>query len=198
MGYRCVLSLSVALLAACGTTDRRIDPDAPDPVGGGALQSQDIGAMADAMTRDLIAQGILRSNDPEQRITFHVMSLRNDSSDPIDKELILTRIRTQLHRALGRQVRILDRSQESLEEVRAERAAKRAGGVTANPNQAGEVAGSDYALKGTIKDRVLQGRDRKTVYYVITFELTDLETTELVWTNEYETKFETERSVISR
>ena len=80
----------------------------------------------------------------------------------------------------------------------AEIEAKASGAVTSNPNLAGNLAGSDYALKGTIKDRVLQGRDLKSVYYLVTFELTDLATSELVWTNEYETKFVSEKSVISR
>ena len=46
-------------LAACGTVDRRIDPDAPDPVGGANLRSQDIRTMADEMARDIREYGIL-------------------------------------------------------------------------------------------------------------------------------------------
>jgi len=93
---------------------------------------------------------------------------------------------------------ILDRSKEGLEEIRAERAAKRAEAVSSNPNMKGALAGSDYVLKGTIKDRVVQSRDIKSAYYLVTFELTDLETGELAWTGQYEAKFGTEKSVISR
>ena len=60
------------------------------------------------------------------------------------------------------------------------------------------MGGSDYILKGTIKDRRIQSDRMRSVYYLVTFELTDLETQELVWTNEYEAKFISERSVISR
>jgi hypothetical protein len=193
-----VLFLVLGCAAGCGTIDRRVDPDAEDPVGGAVLRSQDIGAMADKMARDIRQARILESTDPDHRVSFHITSLRNDSSDPIDRELVLTRIRTQLHQSLGRRVRILDRSAEGLDAVKAEIAAKRSGAVTANPNLRGALAGSDYALKGTIKDRSLQDRRLKSVYYVVTFELTDLETSELVWTNEYETKFVSEKSVISR
>lgn len=201
MGYRCVFSIvSVSfLLAACSTVDRRIDPDAPDPVGGAVLRSQDIGSMADQMARDIIASGVLRSSDPQRRTSFYITSLRNDSGDVIDKEIILTKIRTQLQRGLGRhQVRVLDRSKESAEEVMRERAAKRAGAVDSNPAMRGQVGGSDYVLKGTIKDRRIQSGKMRSVYYLVTFELTDLETQELVWTNEYEAKFISEKSVISR
>jgi len=201
MGYRPALSLLLSAtlgLASCGTIDRRIDPDAPDPVGGTGLQSQDIRSMADQMARDIIQSGILVSNDRDQRIAFHITSLRNDSNTPIDREIILTKIRTELFRGLGRRVQILDRSAEGFEAVRSEVQAKRDGAVTSNPNLRGQIAGSDYALKGTIKDRVATGRSLRSAYYLVTFELIDLETTELVWTNDYETKFESERSVIYR
>ncbi len=185
-------------LAGCGTVDQRVDPDAPDTVGGGVLESQDIRTMADQMARDITSYGVLASHDPKEPITFHITELRNDSSDVIDREIILTKMRTNLFKAMGGRVQILDRSKEGLEAVRAERAAKREAAVTANPNLVGSVLGSDYVLKGTIKERVQQAKDKKSVYYLITFELTDLETSRLAWTNDYETKFETERSVISR
>ena len=187
------------LLAGCASTiDRRIDPDAPDLVGGAVLDSQDIRAMADEMTRDIVASGILRSNDINHRISFYILGMQNYSSDPIDKEIILAPIRTQIQRSLGRQVMILNRNSATLEEVKNERAAKRANAVTSNDSLSGGVGGADYVLSGAIRDRVKQGEDIKSVYYQITFELTDLETTELVWTNDYEVKFESERSVISR
>ncbi len=186
------------LLLSCGTIDRRVDPDAPDEVGGPNLRSQDIRAMADRMAREIRESGVLRSSDPAHRVSFHISSLRNDSSDPIDRELILLGIRTRLQQKLGRQVRVLDRSTEAVEEIREEKAAKRAAAVTANPNLAGALAGSDYVLKGTIKDRTLQSDELRSVYYVVTFELTDLETSELVWSGVYEAKFLSEKSVISR
>ncbi|MFO1054525.1 MAG: hypothetical protein U1F36_20070 [Planctomycetota bacterium] len=201
MEYIRVVTAALALLltTAChSTVDRRIDPDQPDPVGGGKLASEDVRTMADQMARDIVAYGVLASHDPKEPITFHITELRNDSSDVIDKELVLTKLRTNLFKALGNRVQILDRSKEGLEAVRAEREAKRAGAVTANPNQAGSLLGSDYVLKGTIKDRVLQAGSRKSVYYLVTFELTDLETSRLAWTGDYEVKFETEKSVISR
>lgn len=197
MSYSTLSSLLLLLaFASCGTVDRRIDPDVPDEVGGAVLDSQDIRAMADKMSRDILASGILKSNDPAQRVTFYITELRNDTSDVIDKEIILYKIRTELARGLGRQVQILDRSKEGLEEVRRERAAKRAGAVTSKEQKG--LAGSDLVLKGVIKERVKQAKKLKSVYYLVTFELTDLETSELMWTNDYETKFESEKSVITR
>ena len=199
MRYTLLAVIALPLLVSCGgTIDRRINPDEPDAVGGAVLDSQDIRWMADEMAKDIQASGALMSANPDQRVAFHITRLRNDSSDAIDNEIILTKIRTNLSKSLGRRVKILDRSQESYEEVMKERQAKREGAVTSNPNRTASVAGSDLVLKGTIKDRVKQTGRLKSVYYLVTFELTDLETMELVWTNDYEVKFESEKSVISR
>ncbi len=192
------LALLTLAFTACGTVDRRIDPDDPDPVGGAVLQSQDIRTMADEMARSITAQGVLASVDPGKPITFYITELRNDTSDTIDKEIVLTKLRTNLFKALNGRVAILDRSSEGLAAVKAEREAKRAGAVSADPSRTGDVLGADFVLKGTIKERRAQASDLKSVYYLVTFELTDLETTRLVWTDDYETKFESEKSVITR
>lgn len=200
MGYRPALlvTLALAVTTACGTYDRRLDPDAPDPVGGAVLRTQDINAMADQMARSIVEEGVLRSSSADQRISFYITRLRNDSSDVIDTELALYEIRTKLAEHIGRRVKILDRSQEGLEEIRNERAAKRSGAVTSNPDMSGGVAGADYALKGVIKDRVLQSGSLKSVGYYVYFEIVDLETGELVWSRSYQAKFGSEKSVISR
>lgn len=191
--------LGLLLTTACsGTIDRRVDPDSPDAVGGAVLQSQDIRTMADRMARDLASTGILTSQVNNQTVTFHITELKNESSDVINKKLILTKLRTELFRSLGGRIAVNDRSAEGIEAVRAEREAKRSGAVAGNEGMRGAVSGSDYVLKGVIQDRVQQSGKLKSAYYVVTFELTDLETGRLVWTNDYETKFESEKSVITR
>lgn len=187
------------LLCSCRSTiDQRVDPDAPDLVGGANLRSQDIRTMADQMARDLKSSGVLLSAPANEKIAFHIMGLVNESSDPINTSLVVTKLRTELFKGLAGRVQVLDRSAESLEAVRREREAKRAGAVAGKLSQRGDVLGSDYLLKGRIQDRVLQSGKLKSAYFVVTFELTNLETTELVWTNDYEAKFASEKSVISR
>lgn len=194
-----LLALLLLITASCrGTIDRRVDPDSPDAVGGANLRSQDIRTMADNMARDLKASGVLLSAPAGEQITFHAMGLVNESSDPINSSIITTKLRTNLFKALGGRVQILDRSAESLEAVRRERQAKRSGAVAGKESQRGNVLGSDYVLKGRIQDRVLQSGTRKSAYYLVTFELTNLETSLLVWTGDYEAKFDSEKSVISR
>jgi PBP1b-binding outer membrane lipoprotein LpoB len=191
--------LGLFLLPACaGTVDRRVDPDAPDAVGGAALQSQDIRTMATRMAASIRESGILTTQVDNQRTTFHITELANQSSDNINKQIVLAKLETDLFEALGGRVRVLDRSAEGLEAVQREREAKRSNAVTSNEGRRGDVLGSDYVLKGTIRDRVQQSGSMKSAYYLVTFELTDLETSEKVWMGSYETKFESEKSVITR
>ena len=53
-------------------------------------------------------------------------------------------------------------------------------------------------LKGIIQSRDRQAGRLKSSYVLVTFELTDLVTSELVWTGDYEMKTESEKSVINR
>lgn len=190
--------LFLVLSACSGTIDRRVDPDSPDAVGGAVLQSQDIRTMADQMARSLQTYGILTSAPPGERIAFHITEMRNESSDSGNWRMILESLQTDLFKALGGRVMIIDRTAEGLAAVQAERQAKRSGAVTAKASQRGDVAGSDYALMGTIQDRIQQSGKRKSAYYLVTFKLVNLETGEQVWRDKYETKFDSEKSVISR
>ena len=194
-----LLFAAVLFAASCkGTIDRRVDPDAPDAVGGAVLQSQDIRTMATNMARDLGSSGLLTSRSNDQTVTFHIVAMENQSSDVINKEIILSKLETELFKALGGKIAVLDRSAGGLEAVKAERAAKRAGAVAANEGQKADMLGSDYVLRGVIRDRIQQSGSLKSAYYNVTFMLTDLESGRKVWQNDYETKFESEKSVISR
>ena len=190
--------LGVALTACSSTIDRRIDPDAPDAVGGAGLDSVDIESMGGSMAKAIIASGAMASATPENRTAFYITRLRNDSDQPMDTELILTVIRTQLFKGMGGRVDILDRSKESYEEVMQEREAKRSGAVTQNTSRTADVQGADLLLKGTIKNQTKQSSDLQSKYFVVTFELTDLESMRLVWMDDYRVKFESEKSVIYR
>jgi hypothetical protein len=184
-------------VAACGgTRDTRVSADAPDTVTGTGLQSQDIRTMAIDMAAKIKASGALAPTRDGERASFFIYEMRNDSSDTIDKEIILTKLRTNLFEAFGRQVKILDRSPQAGDLTEAERRMKDRGQVSGTNDR--KVAGSDFVLKGTIKSRDRQAGKLKSSYILVTFELTDLVTQELYWTGDYEMKTESEKSVINR
>jgi len=154
--------------------------------------------MAQQMARDIGSSGLLTSTANNQTVTFHVVPIENQSSDEINKEMIPAGIVTELLQALGGRIAVLDRSAGGLGAVQQERAAKRSGAVTANEGKRGDVLGSDYVLRGVIRDRIQQSGSLKSAFYQVVFSLTDLETGRTVWQNMYQTKFESEKSVISR
>jgi hypothetical protein len=185
------------VLSAChGTTDHRVDPDSSDSVTGAGLQSQDIKTMVNTMSAKLKADGILAQGKEGERVSFFITELRNDSSEPIDKQLILRELRTELFNSFGRQIRILDRSPEANDIVDAERRMKERGEVSGTNTR--KVAGSDYVLKGVIASRDRQAGKLRSSYFNVTFELTDLVSSELVWTGDYSMKTESTKSVINR
>ena len=198
MSIRFALPSLLALFAACaaGTRDTRVNPDAPDSVTGTGLQSQDIRTMATSMAADIKAQGVLAPGRDGERASFFITELRNDSSDVIDRELILRQLRTELFKAFGGQVKILDRSPQANDITDAERRMKERGEVSGTNDR--KVAGSDFVLKGVIASRDRQASRLKSSYINVTFELTDLVTQELRWTNDYSMKTESEMSVINR
>lgn len=192
-----LMAATLLVLAACGgTRDTRVRPDAPDTVTGTGLQSQDIRTMAVDMAAKIKASGVLAPGKEGERASFFIYELRNDSSDTIDKELILTKLRTNLFEAFGRQVKIIDRSPQASDLVDAERRMKDRGQVSGSNDR--KIAGSDFVLKGTMKSRDRQAGKLKSSYILVTFELTDLVTQELAWTGDYEMKTESEKSVINR
>lgn len=198
MSIRFVLPTLLAFLTACaaGTRDTRVAPDAPDTVTGTGLQSQDIKTMVNDMASRLKADGILAPGKDGTRASFFISELRNDSSDTIDKQLILRELRTELFNAFGRQIKILDRSPEATDLVDAERRMKDRGEVSGANDR--KVSGSDFVLKGVIASRDRQAGKLKSSYINVTFELTDLVSQELVWTGAYSMKTESEKSVINR
>lgn len=192
------LPLALLLGACASTIDRRVDPDSPDEVGGAVLQSQDIRTMAQMMSRDIGSSGILTSSANNQTVTFYIHAMENQSSDVINREIIVSAIETELIKAFGQRIVVLDRSSVALDVVKREREAKRAGAVTSNEGKRADVLGSDYVLYGVFRDRQQQSGKLKSAYYDVTFTLTDLESDRKVWQNSYQTKFLSEKSVISR
>jgi PBP1b-binding outer membrane lipoprotein LpoB len=191
------IGLLVLLATACaGTRDQRVRPDADDTVTGTGLQSQDIRTIAVNMAADIKATGVLAPARDGTRASFFIAPLVNESSDTINSSLIPTTIRTELFKAFGAQVRIIDRAPEANDLVDAERRMKDRGQVSGTNDR--KVSGSDYVLKGRIQSRDRQSGKLRSSFIVVTMEMTDLVSGDLVWTNDYQMKTESEKSVINR
>jgi len=156
---------------------------------GTGIESRDIISMTDAMVRDMLANYAISGRRVAPVVILDSKHFENDSSHPINKNLITDRLRIHLTRAANGRIRFIAR--ERIGMVEQERALKRDGIVgNATLGRTRQVSGSDYRLAGRIMS--LDGRNGRTglnsSYYLISFEMVDLETSEIVWGNSYEFK----------
>ncbi len=192
------LSLMFVLsLAACSnvapqaaryqaTTTRYIDTQTQGPVSGVGVESQDIDAMADKMARDLLATPEIAGRGTAPRIVLDDSDFQNRGSQAFDKGMITDSLRVRLNRAARGRMVFLDR--QHMASVERERDLKRRGvtdvGTTGLTKA---VAGADFKLTGSIRtlnaaNNATGMRQRRTQ---VTFEMTDLESSAVIWSNDY-------------
>jgi hypothetical protein len=175
------------------------DTGSPSAVGGVGTESQDIVAMSDAMMRDLMTVPQLMNQPKPPRIIIDSTYFKNESSEIIDKALITDRIRVTLNRAATGKMMFIGRQNSAA--VEEERALKRDGVVDqATTGLTKAPAGADYRLVGRIgtRDSVDARTGNKSRYSMYTFEMLDLESGELIWSNLYEFKKENRDDVVYR
>jgi PBP1b-binding outer membrane lipoprotein LpoB len=165
------------------------DVNSTGVVAGVGVESQDITSVTDVMLKDILATPEVVKRDLAARVILDEAYFQNESSQRINKNLLVDRLRINLQRAS--KGKLLFVSRESADMVAAERDLKRQGGTdngTLTPAKA--QAGADYRLVGRINS--LDSRSAKTGsverYTQITFELIDLETSLSIWSNLYEFK----------
>ncbi|HWV60562.1 MAG TPA: penicillin-binding protein activator LpoB [Sphingopyxis sp.] len=193
---RVVYSLAILALLSGGTGAakapeapgaRDIDPGLRGPVAGIGIESQDIVGMADRMVRDLLTNPTLSNRKIPPRIIVDSRYFTNESMQRLNGNLITDRLRVSLNRASqGRMVFIARQNAAMVEE---ERALKREGMTDIGTTGLTRAqAGADYRLTGNIASA--DARDRRTGtmqrFTQITFEMVDLESGEIVWSNGYD------------
>lgn len=192
---RMLSALLVAGLAACaapvphasGVAPVTIDPGQRGPVAGVGIEQQDIIAMTDQMMRDMLANPQLARRQSSPRVIIDASDFANDSSQPINRNLITDRLRVNLNRSAQGRMSFINRVNTQM--VERERELKRAGQVdVGTTGLAKRVMGGDFKLSGRIAS--LDSRNARTGmlqrFTQITFEMTDLETGEIVFGGQYE------------
>jgi hypothetical protein len=189
------LAVGAAFLSGCATTAgvqnpsgvpvTELRPDERGTVAGTGIESQDMVAVTDKMARSILAiPQIARAQTPPSIVLDPVV---NNTRFPINKDIFLTRLRTQLNsKALG-QVSFLDR--EMMKTLERERDLKRSGQVTASadPNTV-EFAGADFFLTGKLDGMTTRTSQGTSDYVLYSFRLTDARTSRIVWEDVAEIK----------
>ena len=154
-------------------------------VTGTGIESQDIVAVADAMSRGLLGLNRIANAATAPRVALDPVI--NETRFPINKDIFLTRVMTQLTAKSGGKVVFLAR--ERMEALQRERDLKRAGTVTASsdPNVQ-EFKGADYFLTGKLQGLSTRTSKGTSDYVLYTFQLIDVRTSEVVWAGDHEIK----------
>lgn len=169
-----------------GTPATYVDTQVQGPVSGVGVESQDIDAMADKMARDLLATPEIAARTVPPRIVLDDSDFQNRGSQAFDKGMITDSLRVRLNRAARGRMTFLDR--QHMATVERERELKRKGATdVGTTGLTRAVAGADFKLTGSIRTLNLSNnntgmRQRRTQ---VTFEMTDLESSALVWSNDY-------------
>ena len=189
--------LLVSLMAGCTTTPPNaagvstvsVNPAVAGPVQGVGIEGQDIVSMSDQMMRDMLSAPrlVTVANGKAPRVIVDAQYFANDSSQPINRNIITDRLRVALNRSSQGRMTFIGRQYAGA--VQVERDLKRSGMTDVGTvGMAKATLGSDYRLGGRINS--LEQRSSKTGltqrYTQITFEMFDVESGEIVWSGLYE------------
>lgn len=154
-------------------------------VAGTGVESQDLVAVTDKMARGVLGIPEIAGAKVTPRIVLDPVV--NETRFPINKDIFLTRIRTQLNEKSMGKVRFLDR--EMMKTLERERDLKRSGQVTASadPNVV-EFRGADFFLTGKLQGLTTKTSAGTSDYVLYSFRLTDARTSEIIWESSSEIK----------
>jgi PBP1b-binding outer membrane lipoprotein LpoB len=154
-------------------------------VAGTGVESQDLVAVTDKMARSIL--GIQQIANAPKPPTVVLDPVVNNTRFPINKEIFLTRIRTELNKkSLGKVVFLARDRMAALDK---ERNLKRTGDVTASANpQTQEFLGADYFLTGSLEGMSTRTAAGTSDYVLYDFQLIDARTSAIVWEDSAEMK----------
>ncbi|MDD2762990.1 MAG: penicillin-binding protein activator LpoB [Opitutaceae bacterium] len=187
------LTLGAVLLGGCvqgvhnpsGVPVTEMNPDERGFVAGTGVESQDLVTVTDKMARSIL--GIPQIAGARTPPFIVLEPVTNETRFPINKEIFLTRIRTQLNEKATGRVSFLDRAM--MKTLERERELKQTGQVTASsdPNVV-EFRGADYFLTGELQGMTTKTSAGVSDYILYTFHLTDARTSAIVWESSAEIK----------
>ena len=193
-----VVGCSTGVENAPGTPTAYQDVATSGLVRGTGIESQDIVSMVDKMVRHMLANPVLGSAAQPPRVIVDAAYFENQSSQRLNKNILIDQLGTQLQIAANGRILFVDR--EHADMVAKERSLKRAGITDVGTTKLTKaVAGADYRLNGRITsiDARTSGNAIER-YMSIVFRMTDLESGIVVWTNQYSFKKAGQDDVIYR
>ena len=166
-----------------GVTEMRADERGF--VAGTGIESQDLVAVTDKMFRSIL--GVPQIANAQGAPCIVLDPVVNETRFPINKDIFLSRIQSQLIAKAGGKVRFLAR--DRMKTLEHENELKRGGQVTSSsdPNVV-EFKGADYFLTGKLQGMTTRSRNGTSDYVLYSFELVNARTSEIVWQDSAEMK----------
>jgi PBP1b-binding outer membrane lipoprotein LpoB len=154
-------------------------------VAGTGIESQDLVVVTEKMARSIL--GIPQIANAATPPVVVLDPVENKTRFPINKDIFLTRIRTQLNSKSAGKVTFLAR--DRMAALEKERNLKREGAVTAaaDPNVQ-EFKGADYFLTGSLEGLSSRTKAGTSDYVLYAFQLIDARTSAIVWEDAAEIK----------
>jgi penicillin-binding protein activator len=185
---------TVALLAGCassgvknpsGVPVTRMNADEQGFVAGTGVESQDLVAVTDKMSRSILGVPQIASATSPPVIVLD--PVENKTRFPINKDIFLTRIRSELNKKSMGKVTFLAR--DRMAALEKERNLKREGAVTASNDPAKqEFKGADYFLTGSLEGLSTRTAAGTSDYILYAFQLIDARTSAIIWEDNAEIK----------
>ena len=154
-------------------------------VAGTGVESQDLVSVTDKMARSILGVRQIANAQGTPRIVLD--PVLNETRFPINKDIFLTRIRTQLNsKAQGR---VIFLARERMATLERERQLKQTGQVTSSsdPNVV-EFKGADFFLTGKLQGMTTKTKAGTSDYVLYSFQLVDARTSDIIWEDSAEIK----------
>lgn len=185
---------TAALVAGCasngvknpsGVPVTQMRADEQGFVAGTGVESQDLVAVTDKMSRSILGISQIASATTPPIIVLD--PVENKTRFPINKDIFLTRIRSELNKRSAGKVTFLAR--ERMAALEKERNLKREGAVTATSDPVKqEFKGADYFLTGSLEGMSTRTKAGTSDYILYAFQLIDARTSAIVWEDNAEIK----------
>ena len=147
---------------------------------GDRFNENDMQLIAKKMVNSLAASAPVQN---AKTLAVMVGKMRNRTTEHIDLSALSDKIRTSLIQS--RKFRFVDR--QNRRDIAREYEYQRSGYVDpAQANRPGQQTAANFVLTGTVTSNIQEVGREKLVYYKATFHLTNLLSSEIVWTDEKE------------
>jgi penicillin-binding protein activator len=188
------VATAALLLAGCASTGVKnprgvpvteMRPDERGFVAGTGTESTDIVTVTDKIAREILSIPQIANAQGTPRVVLD--PVKNNTRFPINKEIFLTRIRTQLNQNARGKVLFLAR--DRMAALERERQLKQTGQVTSSsdPNVQ-EFKGADFFLTGELQGHTTRTSQGVSDYVIYAFQLVDARTSDIIYEGSHEIK----------